>query len=133
MVAGKQGGAERPRAVARVRGGSAGQSARPGERISELCKQQEARKKPPASSGAMLGRNMVALGDSAHNSWAPLLPDRATVHSHAMESSLVSLAWQQPAQGCGTWLPPGTLMSSALTAQATTPQHPFSFFLRGCC
>uniref|UniRef100_A0A672U8I5 Uncharacterized protein n=1 Tax=Strigops habroptila TaxID=2489341 RepID=A0A672U8I5_STRHB len=31
--------------------------------------------------------------------------------------------------GCRTWLPPGTLMSSTLTALATTPQHPFSFFL----
>lgn len=30
---------------------------------------------------------MVALGDSAHNSWAPLLPERATVHLRAMENS----------------------------------------------
>lgn len=106
--------------------GCAEQSAQQGEHIGERCKQQEARKKPPASSGAMLGRNMVALGDSAHNSWAPLLPGRATVHLYVMESSL---AWQQPAQGCRTWLPPGTLMFSTLTALATTPQHPFSFFL----
>lgn len=132
-MTGKQEGTECPKAVARVRAGSAGQSAQRGEHIGELCKQQEARKKPPASSGAMLGRNTVALGDSAHNSRVPLLPDRATVRLHAMESSLASLAWQQPVQGCGTWLPPGTLMSSTLTALATTPQHPFSFFLRGCC
>lgn len=98
-MTGKQGGAEHPRAAARVCAGSAGQSAWWGEHTGELCKQQEARKKRPASSGAMLGRNMVALGDSAHNSWAPLLPERATVHLHAMESSLVSLARQQPAQG----------------------------------
>lgn len=51
------------------------------------------------------------------------------MHLHAMESFLVSLARQQPAQGCGTWLPPGTLMSSTLAALAKTPQHPFSFFL----
>lgn len=69
-MTGKQGGAEHPKAVARVRAGSAGQSAQWGEHVSELCKQQEAQKKPPASSGAMLGRNMVALGDSAYNSWA---------------------------------------------------------------
>lgn len=42
MVTGKQGGAERPRAVARVCAGSAGQSAQRGEHIGELCKQQEA-------------------------------------------------------------------------------------------
>ena len=70
MVTGKQWGAESLRAVARARAGNAGQSAWRGEHSSELCKQQEARKKPPASSGAMLGRNTVALGDSAHNSWA---------------------------------------------------------------
>lgn len=130
-VTGKQRGAEGPGAVAKVCAGSVRQSTWRGKHTGELCKQQEARKKPPASSGAVLGRNMVALGDSAHNSWAPLLPDRATLHLHARESSLASLAWQKPAQGCRTWLPPGTLTSSTLTALATTPQHPFSFFWCG--
>lgn len=107
------------------------QSAQRGEHTGELCKQQEARKKPPASSGAKLGRNTAALGDTAHNSWAPLLPDRATVRSHAMKSTPVSLARQQPARDCRTQLPPGNLMSSALTALATTLQHSFSLFLQG--
>jgi len=106
------------------------QSAWRGEHTGELCKQQEARKKPPASSGALLGRNTAALGDSDHNSWVSLLPDRAVVHSHAMEITLVSQAWQQPTQGCRTWLPPGTLMSSAPTTLPMTPQHPFSLFLQ---
>lgn len=127
-VTGKQRGAEGPGAMAKVCAGSVGQSIWRSKHTGELCKQQEAGKKPPASSGAVLGRNMVALGDSTHNSWAPLLPDRATVHLHGMESSLASLAWQKSAQGCRTWLPPGILMSSTLTALATTPQHPFSFF-----
>lgn len=60
-VTGKQREAKGPGAAAKVCAGSVGQSTWQGKHTGELCKQQEARKKPPASSGAVLGRNMVAL------------------------------------------------------------------------